>query len=262
MVKDALLLSNSHFNFLECIKDPKRYIQLDDFLINKIENFKNSKKNLSNDLKKASEIITRIRNRDIYKWAGEMIVPKPKYYDIDKIYNDMLCYNNPNNEITRNDIDVYEMSIDYGNGDKNPFDNIDFYNPNNLYNNFLIPSNKISLTVPDKFKESYIRIYCKDKNKLEKVKEMFTYFIEKNTNKEINKQLNKEINSQEIITSDFNNYDNINNKIDNNMNNIRENIINLNGNNNLNNILLNKKRDHQTPLKDATNSNCKLNKKN
>jgi hypothetical protein len=166
MIQDCLILSDKHFNFLNAISDPEEYIKLDDNIIYTIEKFEDDDK----DLEKAKQIVTRIRNRDLYKFIGQIIVDN---IDIEKAYTDFLTLDNPNNFVKREDIELRVFSIDYGFGSKNPFDYTYFYKSEDQSRCFSLQPTNISLMIPEQFKEYYLRVYCKDKSKVEAVGNMF-----------------------------------------------------------------------------------------
>jgi len=49
--------------------------------------------------------------------------------------------------------------------DKNPVDYVKFYNKNNTKRSFKIDADQVSLILPSKFSEQYVRIYVKDEKK-------------------------------------------------------------------------------------------------
>jgi hypothetical protein len=171
MVKDALILSNSYFNFLDKITNPEEYIQLDDSIISVIQNFDESD---GADLSRAAEIVKRIRNRELYEFIGE--IPVNSKINKDAVLKDFLTINNPNNIVTEKDIELRFFSIDYGFGDKNPFNYIHFYRSEDTGKSFIMPSHKVSVMIPSVFKEYYIRIYCKTLDKCESVRGMYEAF--------------------------------------------------------------------------------------
>ena len=180
MIKDAMILSDNYFNFLHAINTPEEYIKLDDNIINIIENF-NERDNPGNkDLLKAANIIKRLRNRDLYKFVGQILIPKNYEKIVTEIkLEDIICFNNPKDEmyLTTEDLEISYFSIDYGNGERNPFSSILFYKNEKPYDCFPITSNnKISLAMPAVFKETYLNMFCKDKKKLPRAKEVFNSF--------------------------------------------------------------------------------------
>lgn len=77
---DVLLEShNILYNFEECIFDMEKYVGLTDYILYEIE--------FSTDirLKKAQDLIKRIKRRDFYKFVGEKVVPVGMTYKYNEI---------------------------------------------------------------------------------------------------------------------------------------------------------------------------------
>jgi HD superfamily phosphohydrolase len=170
MVKDMLILSNDYFKFTEAIFNPEEYVKLDDGIIHQIEKFKICS---NPNLTKAYKIVNRLRNRDIYGFVGEFIIQK----DIQCIIKleDIITYDNPKDEyhLTLDDLEIVEITNDYGNKDKNPFDSIFFYKDENPNQSYTIPSSKISMLIPSIFRETSVALYCKDENKRQRAYQVF-----------------------------------------------------------------------------------------
>ena len=175
MVRDALTLSNDYFHFENCINNAEKFLELDDSIIDIIKNFSsNSEVDLleNHKLKKAEKIINDLYNRNIYRFVGEILIPNNQYYIPD--INEFLSYDNPKDEfyLTEDDIEIKKTSIDYGYGNKNPFQTIYFYNPK-VPEKCYKKLQSHSILTPEVFKEYYIKIICKDKNKMERANKLF-----------------------------------------------------------------------------------------
>lgn len=180
-IKDILILSNKHFNFTEVIFDPEEYLKLDDGILNIIEDFSSDPDN-DPDLLKASKMVTELRHRNFYRYVGEILIPMNSKEIMKKItLEEISSFNNAKdqNYVRPEDLDMVSYSIDYGNGERNPFDTIHFYKQEAPDKSFVIPSNKVSMSVPKVFKESYMFVYCKDENKIHRAKECFQAFMKK-----------------------------------------------------------------------------------
>mmetsp|Transcript_17942 Transcript_17942/g.41753 ORF Transcript_17942/g.41753 Transcript_17942/m.41753 type:complete len:116 (-) Transcript_17942:655-1002(-) len=70
MVTDALVAADRHFKFNELIWEASTFKTLDDTLLKRIE------WSIDADLADARAIVRRLRNRDLYKFAGEVSVPE------------------------------------------------------------------------------------------------------------------------------------------------------------------------------------------
>lgn len=194
MIKDILILSNSHFNFTEAIFKPEEYIKLDDGILHTIEMFSRNPNN-HRDLLKASQMVKDLQYRKIYKFVGEILINSEFTSKIR--LEDILCCENPRDDfyLTSEDMELVSYSIDYGNSDRDPYSHIYFYKNENPDEYFTVPSKKISLAVPNVFKESYLFLYCKVSQKLERAKNVFAAFIKK-----VNIQQTKENEEQNYYT--------------------------------------------------------------
>lgn len=182
MIKDALILSNNYFDFLSCIHNPNDYMKLTDSITNTIRNFPyNDDEDVAGDpnLMKAARLIERLYSRDVYKFVGQIVTPG-RFTRVPEV-TDMLTFCNPKDDshLTIEDIEFFHFSIDFGNGDRNPFDSINFYKSEDIKSSFHI-SKKFSLSLPDKFKESYVYVICKNKDKFNRAKEVFDAYYDKN----------------------------------------------------------------------------------
>ena len=185
MIIDAMDLSKDYFKFKDIVRQKlvKEFIKLDDdYIIDSMLHFSDDEdtKNDKN-LIKAEEIIKRIYNRDLYKLVGE--IPLINNIDINKMKADFLCYKNPKDElyIKNEDIEFRKRSVNFGFGNKNPFNTIYFYNP--VTNKLRINKMTHLLNMPEKnFSESSILIFCRDSKKLERAKKMLELLKEKQFN--------------------------------------------------------------------------------
>ena len=178
MVRDALTLSNDYFHFENCINNAEKFLELDDSIIDIIKNFSNNPDvdlQENHKLKKAEKIVNDLYNRNTYRFVGEILIPNNQYYVPD--INEFLSYDNPKDDfyLSQDDIEIKKTSIDYGNGNKNPFQNIYFYNPK-VPEKCFKKLQSHSILTPEVFKEYYIKIICKDKNKMDRANKLFENF--------------------------------------------------------------------------------------
>lgn len=178
MIKDALCLSNSYFNFNEAIKSPQLFLQLDDNIIQIIRNFSlDPDEEIRNDpsLLKAEQIINDLYSRNLYRFIGDILIPTNIQYEPD--VNEFLCYDNPKDElyVNKEDVELVKLAYDFGNKFNNPFNNIYFYNPKQP-NKCFKKLQRHSLLTPNVFREYCVKVICKDKNKVERVTNMFNRY--------------------------------------------------------------------------------------
>lgn len=71
MVEDAIILANTHFKWHEMVTDIDLFCTLDDTILREIERCRSD----SEEIKKAKEILSRIFNRDLYKFVHHSVIP-------------------------------------------------------------------------------------------------------------------------------------------------------------------------------------------
>ena len=113
MIVDILILVNEYYNINKSIMNPELFCKLDD---NIIDNVYNTNINLfdfkcKKEIYKAKELINKIKNRKLYKLIDE--------------------------SETINYMDNNIFIVKYSLGNYNPFNNIYFYNKNNLNKKFI-----------------------------------------------------------------------------------------------------------------------------
>lgn len=183
MIKDALILSNSYFKYLNRLYDMKDYCLLDDNIIEKVLYISRNLNQMDSDelddidvssISQSGQIIDRIEKRDFYPFVCQVLITESNK-DLAFLQPEDICIGNMKIE----NILMNTISINYGNKDRNPFDSICFYKDENPALSFRIQASKISLSVPSKFTEKYLRIYTKYKEDVDKVKEGFDLYIKK-----------------------------------------------------------------------------------
>ena len=181
MVKDALILSKDFFKFEEAIKDPAKFIKLDDYILDTILTFSlNQNEDISQNknLLEAEKIIKKVYERDFYTIIGEIPIPIGKKEE--PKLDEFLCNENPKDEfyLSEKDIELRKKEINFGFKDKNPFKTICFYDPNNPNKSFK-KSMEHLIIMPKVFSESSILVFCKDKTKNERAKKLFEIYKNK-----------------------------------------------------------------------------------
>jgi hypothetical protein len=118
------------------------------------------------NLKQSQNIINRLEKRDLYNFIDEYIIPKQLEDKIKKINAiDIISMNSElSNLITIDDIIIFDKKMNYNLNDKNPVDNVYFYNIKNKDYKYKKNKENISLLLPDVFEERIIRIYSKINN--------------------------------------------------------------------------------------------------
>lgn len=189
MVCDALILANPYLKIFDQLDNPEEFCYLTDGILNDIE------RSTQKELEESRNIIKRIRKRQLYKLADEVLIPPAK---IDQLKNHLTPKSilNHGNDITENDIILCEVKMNYALKDKNPVDEVHFFTRyatdsllskntflffhlTNFFNleSFPIQKENVSLLIPDQFSEVYWRVYVRNSDKLVPVQEAFRKFL-------------------------------------------------------------------------------------
>ena len=181
MINDALFLSKDYFKISEAITSPEKFIKLDDKILDTILTFSlNQDEDINSDknLLEAEKLVKKVYNRDFYSIIGEIPIPIGK--DENPKLEEFLCNENPKDEyyLTEKDIELRKKNINFGFKDKNPFKTINFFNskrPNICFKK----SMEHLLIMPQVFSESTILVFCKDKKKNQRAKNLFEIYKNK-----------------------------------------------------------------------------------
>ena len=160
MICDILYYANNELHIIDSINSPKNFMKLTDEIIYTIK-YSNNR-----NLKQSQNIINRLEKRDLYNFIDEYIIPK-QLEDKIKIINpiNIISQNSElSNLITIDDIIIFDKKMNYNLNDKNPVDNVYFYNIKNKDYKYKKNKENISLLLPDVFEERIIRIYSKINN--------------------------------------------------------------------------------------------------
>lgn len=153
MIRDALLEANQVMKIADSIKDPEMYMRMTDSILYAIEYSQDAR------LSKARDIIARVRRRDLYKMASEAVL---SYIPSDQVEPVDITTCQSGSLLVPDDIIVQCFTIDYSQRNSNPIDSVHFYSSQNRDLKFTIGSEQVSLLLPNKFSESYIRVFCRD----------------------------------------------------------------------------------------------------
>lgn len=152
MIIDLLKEIDDEYLISETIDDPNNFYKLTDSIIDIIEFFPNT-----DNYKKAKHLLKRMKERNIYNYIDEILIPDNKkhiYYDFIKDYNNKIKESN-------NNIIIQEMVIGLSGGsDYNPIEKMRFYDNKN--DNIKLKVDEISSFITKNNKELYIRFYTKE----------------------------------------------------------------------------------------------------
>eukprot|EP01017_Pseudomicrothorax_dubius_P046440 TRINITY_DN8181_c0_g1_i1.p1 TRINITY_DN8181_c0_g1~~TRINITY_DN8181_c0_g1_i1.p1 ORF type:complete len:509 (-),score=70.18 TRINITY_DN8181_c0_g1_i1:40-1566(-) len=175
MVTDIFVQANSRFKFLDIIKDPEEYTYLTDSILLDIERSK------SKELVDSRALIRRLRCRDLYKFVNEALILPEKAHklpsDKGQIEREIVnCSSGDCESFTEKDIFVKISNINYAMKDQNPVDSVSFYRRDNPLVSFKLNRNDVSLLLPSEFSEKKLRVFVRDKSKLESVMVAFRQY--------------------------------------------------------------------------------------
>ena len=179
MVADAMIAANRHLKISDAIYDPTKYLLLNDSILNMIECSENA------ELEKARSILGRLRKRDLYRLADQIVVP----HEVHRIINhswvtpksiaDEFKPQQGDEPIDESMIIVQWLKLNYGMKDKNPLDKVMFYTKYNMEKAHYINKNNFSLLLPGRFEEVILRCYSRHHNKTRSVQLAFRALLEK-----------------------------------------------------------------------------------
>jgi len=177
MIKEALLKADDHirisggegkmYKLSECIDDMEAYTKLTDNIYHTILHSSEP------ELDEARNIICRIESRRLYKFIGQTKPKNPETrFRADQsaeisrqIAGSMVDRDDKTTVIRPHDIIVSIVNIDYGKKDKNPIDDVCFYNKANPDIAVKFRKEQVSHMLPEKFSDQFIRVYCRSLDK-------------------------------------------------------------------------------------------------
>ena len=154
MVLDIIKELDKNINFVDKIKDISKFHYLTDNILDLSYYFDNTK---------ALEIYNNIKCRNIYKFVNEISTDN---FNLDEFIKELKKDNLEDLVI------IDKIRLDYSMNEKNPLYFV------SLYQNLeIIDKKNISLLKPESFQEKIIKIYVKDNNLFNKVKNLVNIFI-------------------------------------------------------------------------------------
>ncbi|GAQ87196.1 hypothetical protein KFL_003380010 [Klebsormidium nitens] len=166
MITDALSLADPYLKFTETVNDPATYWKLDDTILKKIE------VSDAPELAASRKIIERLRKRDLYRYCASYVKPKDCPRKSEKVTPAHIAAISKG-ALLPDDIAVANVKINYALGDKNPVDNVHFFDRFDSTEKYLMLKHKVSHLLPEVFEEHIVKVYAKDPAKADKVREAF-----------------------------------------------------------------------------------------
>ncbi|KAI9168874.1 hypothetical protein LWI28_003167 [Acer negundo] len=175
MVVDALLEANNCLGISSSIQQPEDYWKLDDSIIKTILT------DPRQELKKARDLILRIRRRDIsgctiivtyyaLQFCNEISIPKDKLEHFKDITpQDIVCSQTGGVTLKEEDVAVCNVKIDLTRGKNNPLERINFFKDYDCHEKFSIRDECISQMLPTFNRDMIVRVYSKKPELVEAV---------------------------------------------------------------------------------------------
>ncbi|XP_051222405.1 uncharacterized protein [Lolium perenne] len=169
MLVDALLEANDYLGIALHAEDPEEFWKLDDTIVKSIETAPND------ELKKAKEIIQRIRRRQLYKFCNQYSVPKDKLEHFKDITaQDIVCSQKSSKVLLKEeDVAVSNVKIDLTRGRDNPLESVKFFKDSGCEEKFTINEDRVSHLLPACNQDRIVRVYAKKPELVEAVSEAF-----------------------------------------------------------------------------------------
>ncbi|CAG8478065.1 35286_t:CDS:2 [Gigaspora margarita] len=177
---DALVKANSKYHFEDIIYDSEEYIKLNDSILYEIE-YSDPK---CKELEDSRNIVKRIRQRKLYKFVNECLIPKDKEKDITKENLNEREIASCGKDLKEEDIIVDWQDFNYAKGENNPVEDVKFYKKN--LEVIKLKPDEISYLFPKQYEEKIVRIYARYPEKIALIHEAFQ-ILAKRRNLTINK---------------------------------------------------------------------------
>ncbi|XP_070560506.1 deoxynucleoside triphosphate triphosphohydrolase SAMHD1-like [Ptychodera flava] len=142
----------------EILKDMDAYMTLDDTIYTEI-----LKSHDDDKLMEARLILQRIQKRELYKLVCKVEFPA-NLTKQDIRQEDIITSHANDGSLKEDDLRLMIVNMDYGVGDKNPFDDMLFYSKDDAAPRYALPD-EISHLIPKTFQERRLFVYVTDYNK-------------------------------------------------------------------------------------------------
>lgn len=132
MICDIFTQANPKYKFQELVQNPKEYLKLTDYILEEIEFSKDPA------LEKSKELIKRLKKRDIYRFACEIMLESENEFNSQKeeIFKaeiaSLASKEGVNELIEPKDISLMVVSINFGMKKENPVEHIKFFHKGDL----------------------------------------------------------------------------------------------------------------------------------
>ncbi|KAH9276183.1 hypothetical protein BASA83_001457 [Batrachochytrium salamandrivorans] len=167
MIMDALIAADHHLKLTSAIHDMPRYLYMDDSVLGEIE------RSTSPELQVSRNILLRMRKRDLYRLADQVIVPHLLQKRLTKLHissESIVKCNSENfssssslsqHNLVPSDIIVQWLKLNYATKDRHPLESIRFYRKYGNNESLALRKDQVSAFIPDHYQELTIRVYSR-----------------------------------------------------------------------------------------------------
>ncbi len=155
MICDILKLADPVLHISSGIHTADAYLKLTDCILKTIE--------ISDDpkLQPARDLCRKLRKRQLYKMAAETLLP-PEAVKAGRVTaEDIVRYRRGEDALEAKDVIVHNMTLNYAKKDRNPVESIKFFNSWDATEAVSIPRERVSLLIPERFQERYLRVFVR-----------------------------------------------------------------------------------------------------
>ncbi|KAL5039111.1 hypothetical protein BDEG_27148 [Batrachochytrium dendrobatidis JEL423] len=185
MIQDALVAADPYLNITSAINDMERYVHLNDSILGQIE------RSTCPELEASRETLLRMRKRDLYRLADQVIVPQALQQRLTKLHISPECIvqchlelcksverSSPYSTLVANDIIVQWLKLNYATKDRHPLESIRFYRKYGNDESISLCKGQVSSFIPEHCQELTIRVYSKIYEKSGYVQRAFRKLLE------------------------------------------------------------------------------------
>lgn len=170
MLVDAMLEADDCLKIAERVKDPAAFLRLDDTILKQIEFTSDDVVAEYPRMRKARELVNRIRKRNIYGFLNECCVPEDRLatWTKDSCTAEAItaCQKASGyHRLVPGDIIVQNYKVDFTMGSRNPLDHVRFWSTGTADEaSFHMPTSTASTMLPRSFIERKVRVFTRSKD--------------------------------------------------------------------------------------------------
>ncbi|KAL2913224.1 hypothetical protein HK105_207226 [Polyrhizophydium stewartii] len=179
MIMDALVAADDYFGISSSIDDMSRYLHMNDSILCEIE------RSTCPELEESRRIMSRLRRRDLYRLADQVIVPFELREHLSKsqITAERVAEYAPISRsqgvtIQPDDVIVQWLKLSYSPKDRHPLEMIRFYRKYETNQSIAIRRDQVSAFIPEHCEELIIRVYSRDHDKTRYIQHAFRRLLE------------------------------------------------------------------------------------